>query len=769
MNMNKTALGMRGSVLAFLIMSLSLTEPALAQQQPILEEIVVTARKRAESMQDTPVTVTAFSKEYLDLYNIDSLETLSELTPGLLISESASQAGGQISMRGMATGTGNAAFDQTVAIVFDGVAVNHGHIMKVSQIDMEQVEVLKGPQALFFGKNSPGGVVSFRSADPGDELEMSVRAGYETNAEEQFVEAVISGPISDTLGGRLAVYGSDMDGWVDNIATPTALVDPADGGGPTTEEIFVRGTLVFEPNDLLRMRTKLSYNDAESNQYFLNFSLVSCPGGVEPGGSRCKADDENVYQKLHPDYVNLTPDFPSEDAKFWVDWLVAGHEIEYQINDYLQLTSVTGFTDNEVGGYSDVVLGLGSNLASAFNHYKENFSQELRLASSFDGDLNFMLGAFYGEGEIDVQTRVYLQAAPGVIVPLSPPRPVYSVDTESFSAFGELTWDISEQLVLSAGVRWTDESRGFNIVEEEVSINDKVVTDRDNTNTSPEVSLAWKPTDNSTYFISYREGFKSGGHNTAFRVGGYRAIPAGTVVDNSYEPETVEGVEAGFKLDLLDNRLRFNGSAFYYEYKEMQLSSFDPVALAQRVFNAGESTIQGAEFSLLYLPESVEGLSMSLGFAYTDSTFDKFLGSCYSGQTEAQGCVFFSDIGVPLQDLAGRELIYAPEIMVTAGLRYNTQLSDELSLRTALVMHYSDSFNYAANYDPRTVQDSYVKVNANVTLEFRDNWEFSLIGNNLTEEFTESGGGAAALLPPGHIGAVISRGRQITLQAKWSH
>ena len=566
-----------------------------------------------------------------------------------------------------------------------------------------------------------------------------------------------------------------MDGWVDNIATPTALVGPAGSGGPDAEELFLRGTLLFEPNDVLRMRTKISYSDAESNQFFRNFTLVSCPDGVEPAGAPCKADDEHVFQQIHPDFVNLTPDFPSVDPEFWVEWLVAGHEIEYQINDYLQLTSVTGITDNEVGGYSDVIQGLGSGLASAFDHDKGNFSQELRLASSYDGNVNFMLGAYYGEGEIETRTRVYLQFALlggplGVVIPLSPPDPIYSVDTESFSVFGEVVWDLTDQLVLSAGLRWTDESRTFDIQESGMSFNDRVVTDQEDTNTSPEVSLTWKPTDDSTYFISYREGFKSGGHNVAFRSGGYQALPVGSPLDNSYAPETVKGVEAGFKLDLLGKRLRFNGSAFYYDYTEMQLSAFDPVALAQRVFNAGASTIQGGEFELLYLPANVDGLSVSLGFAYTDSTFDEFLSGCYAGQTLAQGCFELvpGNPATEVQDLAGEQLIYAPEIMVNAGVRYLTQLSGDWSLGTAVVLSYSDSYQYAANYDPATTQDSFTKINANMTLSFRDDWEISLIGNNLTNEYIESGGGAAAFLPPANINAVVSRGRQITLQAKWS-
>ena len=778
--MNKTSFLSRFSAFAFTAAFLIVSPQALpesdsAQALPLaIEEIVVTARKRAESMQDAPVTMTAFSKEFLDLYNIDTLESLGEFTPGLLITDAGSQSGGQIAMRGMATGLGNTSFDQTVSVVFDGVAVNQAYIMKVSQLDMQQVEVLKGPQALFFGKNSPGGVISFRSVDPGDELEMSVRAGFETEAEEFVTEAVISGPISDTLAGRLVVYRSDMDGWVENTATDTALTEASpESTFPVREELFFRGTLLFEPNESLRMRTKISVNE-EENTHMVNFQLVSCPGGFEPAGAPCEADDKGIFQRKITAFEQFD-DLPSRDNMTEVDWLVAGHEIDYQINDDLQLSSVTGYMESELYSHGDAILGLGVGIGTAPHITNEHFTQELRLTSNYDGSFNFMLGAYYGDGELNSKQEVFLWGGllglpPVVAFPLSAPDPVYTVETESYSVFGELVWDISDQLVLSGGVRYTDESRTFGVNEGGVDLGDRVVNDRENDNLSPEISLAWRPTDDATYFISYREGFKSGGHNSVFRSGGYSSVPPGTIIDQSYEPETVEGVEAGFKLDLLDNRLRFNASAFYYEYTDMQLSAFDPIALVQRVLNAGESTIQGAEFDLLYLPESVEGLSLSLGLAYTDATFDRFVGQCYAGQTAAGGC----NVSVPgnpaaQQDLAGRELLYAPDLMVTAGLTHSTRLSGDWGLRSALSLSYSDAYRYAATYGPTEAQDSYTKVNASLSLEYRDSWEFSLIGNNLTDEYSVGGGGNAAFMPPFHTGAVVSRGRQITLQARWSY
>ena len=723
------------------------------------------------------MTITAFSKETLDLYNIDTLESLSNLTPGLVISDAASGSGGQIAMRGVATGVGNTAFDQTVAVVFDGVAVNHAYIMKVAQLDMEQVEVLKGPQALYFGKNSPGGVISFRSSDPGDEFEMSVRAGYETQASEVFAEAVLSGPITDTLGGRLVVYRSDMDGWIDNVAVevPGATITESSGKSkwPQREETFVRGTLVFEPNDSVTMRTKASLNDSESSSSSAPITLVFCPGGTDPLGSPCAPNDKGVEQLLVSDFVGV-PGFPDDRrAGATVDWFIAGHEMDFRLNDNLTLSSITGYIESDAFTFADALWGLPAGLGVTIELDSEMITQELRLTSSNDGPVNFSIGAYYGDGEITNSNIPYLLgslvgAPPGLLIPLNPDDPAYTVGTESFSVFGELIWDITDQLTLSAGARYTNESRSFNVVESGVDYSDRVVRDQDNDNTSPEISLNWRPTDNAMFFISYREGFKSGGHNQTFRVGrpGYASLPPGAGLDVSYEPETVEGIEAGFKLDLLDNRLRLNGAVFTYDYTDMQLSAFDTTSLQQSVLNAGESNIKGAEFDLLYLPEGVDGLSLSLGVAYTDSTFDRYLGGCYAGQTAAQRCIV-DPVAGPQQDLAGRELLYAPDFSVTAGLHYDTKLSADWSLRSGATLSYSDSYAWSVTYDPNTEQDSYTKVNASITLGYKENWEFSLIGVNLTDEFTVGGGGPAPLLPAGTIGGVVSRGQQIMLQARW--
>lgn len=776
-----TSFAPRLFAIAFTTVLLLVVPPALPAEteetviSAVIEEIVVTARKRAESMQDTPVTVTAFSKQTLDMYNLDSLESVADLTPGLVISDSSSGSGGTIAMRGMSTGTGNTSFDQTVSIVFDGIALNHSYVLRVSQLDMQQVEVLKGPQALFFGKNSPGGVMYFQTADPGDEFEASIRVGHEFEADELVISAVISGPISDTLGGRLVLYRSDMDGWVTNIATPTAQTDPSTSKYPEQEEFFVRGTLVFEPSDVLKMRTKVSNNQVDGNLASANVMLVACPGGVEPAGTPCGINDQGVRQLLDPPFVDGVEEITGRSTLQDTDWILASHEINYELLDGLTFTSLTGYSEHENYLVGDAISGNGSGLLSIADITKESFSQEFRFTSNNDGPLNYSAGAFYSKGQVTSRQLPFIHGPllglpTGLLIPLAVPDPIYTVNIDSISIFGELSWDISDELVLSVGARWTDEDRDFSISENGIDVSDRAVTDADGTNTSPEVTLTWKPNDDATYFISYREGFKSSGHNSVFRGGGgYSAVPVGTQVDQSYKQETVEGVEAGFKLNLLDNRMRFNGSVFSYDYTDMQLSTFDQIALVQRVLNAGESTVQGAELDMQYLLESVEGLSLSLGIAYTDATFDSFIGPCYGGQTEAEGCMTLPGGGTG-QDHAGRELLYAPELAVSVGLNYSTKISGDWSLNSGLTAYHSDAYLFDAFYAPASdVQDSYTKVNANLTFGYQDNWEFSLIGNNLTNEYTVGGGGAAPLLPNGHVVAVVSRGRQITLQAEWSY
>ena len=457
----------------------------------MIEEILVTARKREESLQDAPVVMTALSEEMLRTYNVDSLEDIASFVPGLIVANSHMISGVSIAMRGVTTGTSSPAFDQSISMVSDGIQVSSAHIGRVSQIDMEQVEVLKGPQALFYGKNSPGGVISYRTANPGDEFEASVRVGYELEAEQKYVEAMVSGPITDTLGARLVAYYSDMDGWVDNEVTPIpGFVQGAhEDKLPYDEEVFVRGTLLWEPSDRLSVLAKLNYNDKEGPSHVSGGQQIGCFFGAPQNFplDDCEADDLTNFGDLLPEVAAVDPIAQGDGRDRGEDsWTMGSLEINYDLIENIQLTSITGLLDAESEEVSNYITGSPGFFGGSNRYEQEHFSQEFRLTSDFDGNLNFMAGLFYGETKLDYQVNVIIGVAPGFAISLSPPA-VQSQDHESLSAFGQLILDISDTLELSAGLRYSDEEREQSIVEAGVEVTN-LVPKNDFDNTSPEVT-----------------------------------------------------------------------------------------------------------------------------------------------------------------------------------------------------------------------------------------------------------------------------------------
>ena len=229
-------------------------QAANSQSSYQLEEVLVTARKREESLQRVPVAVAVIGQEQLQNTIGNDLTKLGELAPQVSMSQGGSGTGAVITVRGVSSGSNDAGLDQSVAVEIDGVPISRGQVMSASTFDLKQVQILEGPQALFFGKNSPAGVVSLRSADPTNELEAYVTPGYEFEADERFVEGAVSGPVTDTLKARLAFRGSSMNGWIRNVATPVrdfinpAITDPGatmGNWGPNERRYAGRLTLLW--------------------------------------------------------------------------------------------------------------------------------------------------------------------------------------------------------------------------------------------------------------------------------------------------------------------------------------------------------------------------------------------------------------------------------------------------------------------------------------------------------------------------------------------
>lgn len=750
--------------------------PVLAQGA--LEEVVVTARKREESILKVPVTMTAFTGEMLDQFAISDVKGIADLTPGLNFSAGPLSSGVLVSMRGIGTGTNNPAVDQSVALVSDGMQFTQGLAFKAATFDLAQVEVMKGPQALFFGKAAPAGVIAVRSADPTDETEVSLQGGYENEAEANLAKLIVSGPVTDTLGLRLAAQYLTEDGYFTNNAVPTPV--PADslaarsGVGdmgaaavteknfPNTDSLLLRGTALWNPTERLSARLKLNYADQKSEGNGGEPQLVSCPDGTVPasqmgalglnfiGGDDCKLDDKQNYVYLDPaqfpGIYNGGVPFADQTQYF------GSLELNYDLGNDLSLTSVTGYYDvnqkSMLNGNLTTTLGAPFVIEGEMD--RTDFTQELRLTSEYSSAVNFMVGAFYQDGQTDYESVLPANqsfntlftffgrpAAFGPVIESSD----HTVDAQTYSLFGQVLWQISSDLELGVGARWTDEQRDHSAVNLAPTYSGKpaqkidlVSPDIGDKTWSPEASLTWTPTDDLTLYGNIKQAYKSG----SFDIGGTPQEG----VENSFGDERIRGGELGIKTRMLDGSLAVNTAAYYYDYEDMQVESrvFDPLAgvVGVRTTNAASSEIYGVDLDVNFMPAAVEGLVLFGAVNWNIAEYKDFPdASCYDSQLWGEGCNQDADgdgIG-DAQDLSGEELLRAPEWMANFGFDYQRPVFDGMTLRIGSVVTYSDSYSASSTNIPTGFQDSYTKTNANISLSgVDDRWKVELIGNNLGDE-----------------------------------
>lgn len=800
------------SMLALLVAAFSApanaSEPAAQSQQQAstVEEIVVTARRRDEAPISVPVSVTVLGSAQLEALAIDSLQDLRAVTPGISVGEVSGGVGGTVALRGVSTTAGsNPTFEQTVAVNVDGVQLSRGGAVRIGQLDMDRIEILRGPQALFFGKNSPAGVISIGTADPTSDFRVRGRAAYEFNAEERQLEFMVSGPLTDTLGARLFLYGSDIEGWRKNIAgeaaaaanaiVPNAVRSHA-SGGPQQEFFFARGTLLWEPSNAFTARLKLSYADMEGIGYNQagGFQRIYCPNGAPQtagqatalnggtpnpalaaalGVDNCRADDIYANGNLNPAFLAGTPDgFSDPNGAGNYSQALHSLELNYRPTQALNLTSVTGWAKNEDYRFDTYAVAPSDAVAAvdfSGNTEYAQFTQEFRFSSDFDGPLNFLAGAFYENTELSTYTRGILPTSPLFM---------HYIDGETRSVFGQLIWDITDTLELAGGLRWSRESKTFEVQRNGVTqpVNPAGATFE---NTSPEVTLTWRPTDRLTLYGAYKEGFKSGGFAAATNTGAAFTSPMNAL----YLPESAEGFEGGVKALLADGRLRVNLSIYDYDYTNLQINSLDnssgiPVI---RVNNAGAASVSGVEADFTWRPETIEGLTVRGAVNYSDAIYTEFLATCWIGQTVAEGCDQLLNPATNRftgQQLAGRSLVNAPEWSGSLGAAYEgASPINGVDWGFTVDGNYKSSYNPHPELHPGAHQDSVLFVNAGVRLFSNDRrWEVALIGRNLTEEYRVDVAsnvpqtGLAALTgsntPGGHADLTgnVNRGREIMLQ-----
>jgi outer membrane receptor protein involved in Fe transport len=752
-----------------------------------LAEIVVTARKREESLQNVPVAVAVVSAQQLKNNLASDLTKVAELAPQVSMSQGGSGTGAVITVRGVSSASNDSGLDQSVAIEVDGVPLSRGQVISASIFDMSQVQVLQGPQALFFGKNSPAGVISLHSADPTSRREAYVTAGYEFHADQAFAEGAVSGPLTENLKGRLAFRVSTMKGWIKNVAQPiTDIVNPAvtDPGatmgdrGPKGDDYAGRLTLVWSPRDDFDAKLKVMLNKQTRNAgnsttepFCINGQTQPVLLGTVPIPEDCQKNMVKAHGSVAPQYAVGFPYGNGGVPYFRSQFGLAGLTLNKRF-DHITLTSTTGYYRQSVEQMS---VSDWSPYATIWSAAKESYklvTQELRGNTDFAGPVNVMGGVYF-----EHFNRPFFNA-PDLFHVFNPVAQNYTLTNMSsategtyYSAFGQVRWNIIPTVELAAGARYSHDEKSFDMVNLANNPNSatgralypsgKVLSSKfSDDNVSPEVTLTWRPSSWQTLYGAYKTGYKGGGISNGF------LVMANATPDNiKYRPEKAKGGEIGYKATLFDRTLRLDLVGYLYNYTDLQVVSYNAQTISFTIQNAASARIQGIQGSADWL--ATRDLTLHGNFGYNDAHYVSFLTQCYVGQTAATGCnVPIPNSATKQQNLADSSLLRAPKYTFSVGADYRARLVEGWDSTVSLQGSYSSSFQTATDYAPGGFQAAYWLLNAGVRVAPEGgNYEVALLGRNLTNSYytLNTIGWSGSSNPNQYVG-FFNRPREIVLQ-----
>jgi len=746
-------------------------EQAGSEQEQLssgLEEVIVTARKREESVQDVPLNVSAMGEQQIREKDLTSLEKLAASTPNFNVGRASNGSGAQITLRGIGSNSTSIGIEQSVAVIVDGAYYGQGRVINEGFFDMARLEILKGPQALFFGKNATAGVISMTTADPGDEAEFIVRGKYEFEAEQVVGEAIASWPVSDTFGVRLALRGSKMNGgYYKNVMEPfnyptfdiatgvlnNHLATPASKDAPGEEEFLGRLTLKFTPNDALTATLKFMLDENKVNNSSWDYSCFASPTGYSAlTGYPCNGGFV-THQADAP--VDVFANFPAakHGGKMYNDYnsTAVTFNLNYEM-DNMTWTWVNNYNSNTNKWACNCDFQASPITVFATEDADwDAYSSELRMLTTMDGPFNVMLGAYYQDTKRDFNQYI---AFANVEDSSQSPANRYiatskksKTDGETWSLFGQVIWSVTDTVEVTAGARYIHEKKDsifsqpynnaavsfiFRPAEDPLGV---VTANQKFTNWSPEATISWNATDDVMVYAAYKTGYKSGGFSNSGINSGFSQNPTD---DLTFNEEEAEGFEAGIKSTLADNQLRLNLTAYTYDYTDLQVDFFRSDIFAFNTVTA-DATAEGFEVALEFAPNNVPGLLLHAELDYNKSRYDNSAVPCYQGQTPAAGCDLVVN-GVPYQDVDGKPTAIAPDWAGIVGGRYEASVGNGMYFAIAGDARYSDSYLASGFAQPMSKIDSYWYFDASIRFGSEDGrWELALIGKNLSDEFWVSG------------------------------
>ncbi len=725
---------------------LAICLPASAFAQ-VLDEVVVTAQKREQKLQDVSVSITAFDGDALRELNMTNSVDIAGQTPGLNIGTPVGEGNNpSITLRGVGLNDFNDNNEGPIAIYRDEVYQAAMPGLTFQLFDLERVEVLRGPQGTLYGRNATGGLVHFISNKPTEEFEGYVDLSFGDNSQVK-AEAAFGGALSESVQARLSVATNQYDGYVDN------RIGPDGNEGDSTAYRLQANFKVTESTDIL-VNVHGGRNDAIAPYYQHETTDFDGDGAPDPVDLYGYSDTDGDVWAGDYDQVGIL-DIENTGASVTIKWS----------GDSFDFTSITAVEGVEKLHQEDTDMGPSPGVLPTFGADIDSFSQEFRLsgrndrmhwvvgaylfdsdaANTLDLSVNYpdgfvafldalpeVFGGF--EGGLAAMTGYAPGPDPGALIPFLTYDVDYEQDTESTGIFGQIDYDVSDSLGLTFGLRYTTEERSFNYINNfadrdgdgAVSNADGVLTnfleelsligffppevfafsgDIDNNNMSGKLGVEFRPMDDVMIFANYSRGFKSGGFN-----GGFLDLTDGIApADTPYDEEVLNSFEVGIKSTLAEGRVRLNATAFVYDYEDYQALTFS--GLSQFITNS-DADLSGLDFDLVWQPSD---------------NFDFLIGASFL-DTEVKAVVVQ---GVPV---SGTEMVLAPEFSINGLGRYSIPLSDSSWVALQLDFNHQGDHFFDITNSAVSQEDAYTVLNARISYQVNENLNVAAWVKNLTDE-----------------------------------
>jgi iron complex outermembrane receptor protein len=715
-----------------------------------LEEVIVTAQKREQSLQEVPVSVSAISGDLIKEGGITGVSDVAVQTPNFSMTQ-FNIGEPQYFIRGIGNSADSAASDPAVATFIDEVYIGRAGGGSSDLYDLDRIEILRGPQGTLFGKNVVGGAISYHTARPSREFEGKVGATV-GNYELTVFRGLISGPMTDTLAGKLVASKRDRgEGYVDNVL---------DGEEYQDEDNFsARGQLLWDASDDIQVLIGADYSkdDVAGNCRNVNSLDLHNPLGLA-----------GVYEAVIAETTGGDIRECASPAQAFQEREVKGGMVRVDWDvEFATFTSLTSYREMEYEHLEDLA-GLPEgvtpfNLIDTVDEDSDQFSQEFRLASTGDGSIEWLVGAFYMNE--NVNRKESFIGGFGFPLNLDPAVPLLDGDitflqdaeTTSYAAFGQLTWHLNEQWSITVGTRYSYDEKevtqglannedpavdtalmaqtlgvpaavieaifapeeavvlgipanGFSNLGAFASTGDTSVLsfpysvdgDDDWDDVTSSASVNWNYSDDGMLYFSYSEGYKSG----AFP--GQAAFPDAALA--TLDPESATNYELGIKSEFLENRLRINASAFHTDYEDLQVFQLVGSLL---VSGNAEATSDGVEVELTGL--LTENWTVVANYAYLDAEYDTYI---------------LGD-----SDFAGNSLPRAADDSFFLRSSYVFQMNNGSEIDLVASYAYVGDMSFEASNNPASSEDGYGLIDASASWRSGNgNWEVTVWGKNLDDE-----------------------------------